>query len=133
MTSMMRPGRGDITTILVDSAHGVVWCRRHVSTVRPRVPADVKAWGTDLAVPLEPGLRKEIAAEAGRGLTATDAGTHAAVLEYNFADYYDLPAHGEVTVAEHGGLVRPRSAGSPHVGCGVRSAEWGVRNERQSP
>ncbi len=40
-----------------------------------------------------------IATEAGRGLTAADAGAPAAVLEYNFADYYDLPAHGEVTVS----------------------------------
>jgi len=40
-----------------------------------------------------------IAAEQGRSLTPADAGTPTAVLEENFAGYYDLPASGDVTVS----------------------------------
>lgn len=40
-----------------------------------------------------------VSAERGRTLTAADAGTDTAVLEDNFAGYYDLPARGEVTVS----------------------------------
>lgn len=40
-----------------------------------------------------------IAPTKGRGLTPADAGTPTAVIEENFAGYYDLPAEGDVTVS----------------------------------
>jgi putative ABC transport system permease protein len=75
----------------------VVKTQVDASTATATILVPGRIVGVDVA---DDGPRvNRIAAEEGRGLTAADAGTARSVLEYNFADYYDLPPRGEVTIS----------------------------------
>ena len=65
-----------------------------------------------------------VATEAGRGFTPNDAGERVAVLEHNFADYYDLPPSGDILIS---GGVRLR-----YVGQGLSPEYFFVRGDRGS-
>ncbi|MCP3859558.1 MAG: hypothetical protein GY704_07890, partial [Phycisphaeraceae bacterium] len=62
---------------------------------------DVVVRGVIIGVPLEDGGPRinQLFVKDGRALTDTDGGRPMAVLERNFAVYYDLPAEGTLTLS----------------------------------